>query len=119
MAKLKAELYDYKVSENSLGTIWLEFVAIALLAWKMSDMFLVGVLCFFVLSYLFGKPGINIIMSFLLTGIWCFFTYLLIKPYFSWTTILGIELLVFFIILGIHLSAADMEMALADLRNED
>lgn len=104
---LKKELYNYHVGYSSLSIVTSEFILISLLSWAKFN-FLVGVITFLSLIILSSIPKINKIMYLLFVAFWTIIAFFLSYSNFSFSTTIGISMLVFVFSAGIHFSACDL-----------
>ena len=95
---LQRELVDYEHNSRTASVIYLEFVALELLAWKQSESFLIGILTFIGISLLFLVPCLNKIIALTLTASWCVGAYLITSTLFGLWTSIGITILMLFYI---------------------
>lgn len=105
---LQSDLFDYEYNNWAIGVVSLEFVAIALLAWKKSGSFLVGVLTFIALAFLFFIPYVNKVIALGLVAFWAVIAYFLAKSFFEMPTTIGIVVLTVFFVSGIHFGATEL-----------
>ena len=105
---LQRELADYEYNSWAANIVYIEFIAIGLLAWKLSESFLIGVLTFIGISLLFLVPYLNKVIALVLTASWCVGAYLIASAFFGLGTSIGITILALFFLGGIHFGASEL-----------